>query len=81
MYVETSTGQSNWGLAPAFGTAKYIFKYSPIHGTMRFYHPPRDPDVTTFGDWLNRFGGQNKRKQSSRAVSNTQKHYTGIYNF
>ena len=42
---------------------------------MRFYHPPRDPDVTTFGDWLNRFGGQNKRKQSSRAVSNTKALY------
>ena len=39
---------------------------------LRFYHAPRDPDVTTFGDWLNRYGGQNKRKQSSRAVSNTK---------
>ena len=30
----------------------------------RFYHPPRDTDVTPFSDWLNCFGGQNKCEQS-----------------
>ena len=27
---------------------------------MSFCHPPRDADVTLFGDWWNGFGGLNK---------------------
>ena len=43
-------------------------QYKVSNVTMSFCHPPRDVDVTPFGDWRKGLGGQNKTKIKWRVI-------------